>query len=162
MLSLIFAELRDLPHVIALAITCRYLLGVGKAEVLRATHAYHAPWAGCRLICFGTDMQPADLPERMLSEREREVMRDWLAAWRLASREREGDEDGKHNIHTNPLYVPNSKMAMSYYGDGAYDFNPVGSGEWDMQRGEMRTNDRRYAADSWGAGEQERVVGVLE
>ena len=93
MLSLIFAELRDLPHVIALAITCRYLLSVGKAEVLRATRAYHAPWAGCRLICFGTDMLPDDLPERMLSEREREVMRDWLAAWRLASREREAEED---------------------------------------------------------------------
>ena len=100
MLSLIFAELRDLPHVIALAITCRYLLSVGKAEVLRATRAYHAPWAGCRLICFGTDMQPDDLPERMLSEREREVMRDWLAAWRLASQEREaeeGDEEGSED-----------------------------------------------------------------
>ncbi|KAM5542363.1 hypothetical protein V8D89_003822 [Ganoderma adspersum] len=92
-LALIFAELRDLPHVIALAITCRYLLSVGKAEVLRATRAHHAPWAGCRLICFGTYMRPDDVPERMLSEREGEVMRRWLAAWRLSSREREGEED---------------------------------------------------------------------
>ncbi|KAI1795043.1 hypothetical protein LXA43DRAFT_939489 [Ganoderma leucocontextum] len=66
--DLIFAQLRLLPDVLALAITCRYLLGVGKKQVLRATRAFHAPWAGCRLICFGTYMRPDDMPERMLKD----------------------------------------------------------------------------------------------
>ena len=80
-LSLVFAQLHQLPHVISFAIACKYLMSVGKNEVLRAMREFHAPWAGCRLICFGTAMLPDDIPEGMLSGREREDMRKWLVEY---------------------------------------------------------------------------------
>ena len=55
---------------IALAITCKHMLSVGKPHVLRATRAHWAPWAGCRLICVGSETLPGDLPPGMLTIEE--------------------------------------------------------------------------------------------
>ncbi|KAI0722524.1 hypothetical protein C8Q76DRAFT_670573 [Earliella scabrosa] len=62
----------DLADVIRLAITCKCLLAVGKPHLLRLLQAYHACWAGCRLICLGEyTVNDADLPEGLLTDAEK-------------------------------------------------------------------------------------------
>ena len=62
---------------IALAITCKHMLSVGKPHVLRATRAHWAPWAGCRLICVGSETLPGDLPPGMLTIEEEQAIGTW-------------------------------------------------------------------------------------
>ncbi|KAI0722527.1 hypothetical protein C8Q76DRAFT_670580 [Earliella scabrosa] len=62
----------DLEHVIRLAITCKRLLAVGKPHLLRLLQAYHACWAGCRLICLGEyTINDAALPVGFLTDAEK-------------------------------------------------------------------------------------------
>lgn len=76
-LGLIFLQITELHHRVAFAITCRYLLSVGKAYILRSAREFYAPWAGCRLICIGSETTAGDLPPGMLTAKEEQAVAAW-------------------------------------------------------------------------------------
>ncbi|RPD81352.1 hypothetical protein L226DRAFT_135894 [Lentinus tigrinus ALCF2SS1-7] len=77
LLGMIFTKLEELHRTVAFAITCRYLLSVGKMHILRAAREFHAPWAGCRIMCVGLWTKDDDLPAGMLTSKEIEEVAAW-------------------------------------------------------------------------------------
>ncbi|RDX55352.1 hypothetical protein OH76DRAFT_1478015 [Lentinus brumalis] len=79
LLCAVFSALHELHHAVAFAVTCRYLLSVGRHHILRAEREFYAPWAACRLICIGSKTDEDDLPESMLTSEERAEVAAWSA-----------------------------------------------------------------------------------
>ncbi|KAI0694399.1 hypothetical protein C8T65DRAFT_666856 [Cerioporus squamosus] len=101
LLDAIFSALIELQHTVSFAVTCRYLLSVGRSRILGALREFYSPWAGCRLICIGSKTKEGDLPANLLTSQEREEMREW--SLRGDTTKDDEDTDGSGSEDDEPM-----------------------------------------------------------
>lgn len=82
-----------------LAITCRYLLLVGRDIIENTRDVLAAEWYGCRIICAGDYTRLRDFPDNILNETQKAKLEQMILADRAIKRAEHLAEYGPNGLH---------------------------------------------------------------